>query len=231
MPSIANRSGWFVPNCVSRIMIGEREDFHDTREPEHSQLTISATGPVANTLRKHHARNALVRATIDRMTSMRRFAARSLHGLALGVFALACTKAKEVSEAGSSSERIAVDAGPRTSARSDAAYAEQTSVAASACQPACAAGLACCNGQCVTLSNDPYNCGACGVRCPESAPFCHGRCTPRPCSVACDAGETCCGSRCCPKGKLCCLSLAGGLVPRCVDPVRGTCPGRCSQCQ
>ena len=72
----------------------------------------------------------------------------------------------------------------------------------STCQSACAAGLTlsrqkcdaqvgpcqvgmiCCNGACTNVSDDPYNCGQCGVSCASGQICRNGACIARSCSLA-----------------------------------------------
>lgn len=92
-------------------------------------------------------------------------------------------------------------------------------------------GFSCCDGQCTNRSNDPFNCGICGVECEGETPYCGGTsCKARPCTTTCDAGETCCGSACCGAGEICCMRTIGGAAPECVAPVNGTCPLGCGDC-
>lgn len=104
------------------------------------------------------------------------------------------------------------------------------------CNPACGAGFTCCNGKCVNLANDIFNCGACGVTCPGPNPFCAGMCMQAPCDnpqQCLGTNGSCCGNACCKPGQLCCdvqgPGPAGG--PACHDPVDGTCPLGCPLCQ
>lgn len=80
------------------------------------------------------------------------------------------------------------------------------------------AGLECCEGRCVNVGNDPFNCGACGVQCEGETPFCSGTCQPSACTETCGQGQ------------LCCLQMAGPGSVGCADPIAGTCPVGCPQC-
>jgi hypothetical protein len=100
----------------------------------------------------------------------------------------------------------------------------------------CAPLLSCCNQQCLNLTNDPHNCGGCGAVCPDSTPYCSGRCTTPPCDV--DAGcasGTCCGAECCSGGQICCLLETGGpaWTTACYTLQSGetTCPVGCPACR
>jgi hypothetical protein len=77
----------------------------------------------------------------------------------------------------------------------------------------CAAGSACCNGECRDLRTDPQNCGGCGKVCPEPGDVCVGRglCCPSDLPVLCgsfcaELGTHCCGGflPLCPSGQKCC---------------------------
>jgi hypothetical protein len=55
----------------------------------------------------------------------------------------------------------------------------------------CPAGYTKCKGQCVSLSSNPSNCGACGHGCSTSSPYCvNGACSP------CPSGLTLCNGAC-----------------------------------
>lgn len=108
------------------------------------------------------------------------------------------------------------------------------------CMEACAPGLTCCSGKCVNLKNDILNCGACGVACEGSTPYCNQGFTcmkSPPClpevPPACDPGGFCCDDVCCKPGQLCCLVEGPGPFGgnTCQDPVDGTCPVGCPACQ
>lgn len=92
-------------------------------------------------------------------------------------------------------------------------------------------GFSCCDGKCVNRSNDPFNCGMCGVECGGGMPYCGGTsCIAQPCTTTCESGETCCGSACCGAGEICCMRTVGASVAECQLPVNGTCPLGCSDC-
>jgi hypothetical protein len=80
-----------------------------------------------------------------------------------------------------------------------------TSPPSGRCQP----GFSNCRGQCVDVSQDRNNCGACATVCPERQSCCPtssggGQCVDTQtstancggCGAACPAGLTCCGGRC-----------------------------------
>jgi hypothetical protein len=102
------------------------------------------------------------------------------------------------------------------------------------CDASCGLSRACCNGKCVNLSNDPFNCGGCNVIC-GAGTYCNGACSPIPCGNdggSCHMGETCCGTSCCTPGQLCCQG-SGPVVtpdPTCFTPTASetTCPPGCS---
>ncbi len=82
-------------------------------------------------------------------------------------------------------------------------------------------------------SNDPFNCGGCGLACGAGA-YCDGACRTPPCSKeggSCAGGETCCGDACCTHGQLCCPSSGPVVGPLfCVTPTAAqpTCPQGCA---
>lgn len=105
---------------------------------------------------------------------------------------------------------------------------------------ACGPGTACCNGVCVDLQSDIYNCGACCKSCPNPHQICEaGQCGHAMCNEAapptCDtATEFCCDTACCKEptgtpgdanynpGELCCAT-PGGYA--CATPnANGSCP-------
>lgn len=85
-------------------------------------------------------------------------------------------------------------------------------------------GLACCSGSCVDDQSDRNHCGACGNACAAGEFCCEGRCITSTdencgaCGNACGASELCCSDRCvannspncgacgttCPPGTQCC---------------------------
>jgi hypothetical protein len=122
----------------------------------------------------------------------------------------------------------APDAGRDTGAALDAPVDAPVSL----CTPLCPKFRQCCNGQCVNVANDPYNCGACGTRCGGTTSFCNGTCQAPPCTnVTCGRGA-CCGAVCCGAGQLCCLveGPISGIGPGCynVTPSQPTCPQGCA---
>jgi hypothetical protein len=99
------------------------------------------------------------------------------------------------------------------------------------CDGGCGIGRACCGGSCVNTSNDPLNCGQCGVRCEGSTPYCAGTCKPAPCArAACVTGQ-CCGNECCGAGQICCEEQGPiQRLPVCYTPTAAqpTCPQGCA---
>jgi hypothetical protein len=102
------------------------------------------------------------------------------------------------------------------------------------CSVLCTTGRMCCDGACVNLQNDPFNCGTCGNVCPSTAPYCSGGMCGHPtcdATVSCVVGSTCCGSMCCGAGQLCCEQqgpVTGGAT--CFTPTadQKTCPAGCA---
>jgi len=86
----------------------------------------------------------------------------------------------------------------------------------------CADGATDCGGFCTSLRDDPYNCGACGNVCSESAPFCYAgtcRCPGVVCGGVCvdvlsdnrncgGCGQDCGPSYVCAAGSCCNPSVA-----------------------
>ena len=63
----------------------------------------------------------------------------------------------------------------------------------------CTAGATSCNGKCSNLSNDPNNCGHCGVQCSapsNGTPLCLSSPEFTTCGFGCNAGFTKCGNNC-----------------------------------
>jgi Chaperone of endosialidase len=97
----------------------------------------------------------------------------------------------------------------------------------------------CCGGNCVYLGNDQHNCGACGVTCGGSTPYCSRSCQANPCyqeAGACSgggAGSFCCGFDCCTEGQICCAYCQPVTVgSRCYTPTAAhpSCPIGDPQC-
>ncbi|MCW5806005.1 MAG: hypothetical protein KIT31_26810 [Deltaproteobacteria bacterium] len=64
--------------------------------------------------------------------------------------------------------------------------------AVSACgEDGCPRDFESCNGLCVRLPSDPFNCGSCGVSCQANGVCRQGNCEP-----GCDTGQTACGATC-----------------------------------
>jgi hypothetical protein len=96
-------------------------------------------------------------------------------------------------------------------------------------------GFKCCSGFCVNSGNDILNCGTCGNTCGGAHPYCaNGACqTNWPCTLvgtACNVGSTCCGASCCTGTQICCTVTLGPSVTACYEPVNGTCPTGCANC-
>jgi hypothetical protein len=97
-------------------------------------------------------------------------------------------------------------------------------------------GFKCCGGFCVNAGNDILNCGTCGNTCTRRPPLLcrNGTCqTNCPCTLvgaACNPGSTCCGGGCCTGTQICCTVTLGPTVTGCFEPVNGTCPTGCANC-
>jgi hypothetical protein len=96
---------------------------------------------------------------------------------------------------------------------------------ADTCLMTCGLGLVCCSGECVSLRNDPFNCGGCGHRC-DKTQVCTfyqnqalGHCGDRFCGIQdlCRDSSECCSVGCCKTG--CCFN---GVTYDCADDA-----GRC----
>jgi hypothetical protein len=105
-------------------------------------------------------------------------------------------------------------------------------------QSDCAGGTQCCNGKCVNLMNDPYNCGTCAAFCPGPYPYCdYGQCGKPPCDAPSPPppGTFCCGQSYCQPSQLCCAVEGPGpwAGPICFapTPAQPTCPIGCPLCQ
>jgi hypothetical protein len=104
------------------------------------------------------------------------------------------------------------------------------------CAVACVVGRSCCGGACVNVSNDPMNCGTCGVHCDGAKNLCSGgTCVKAACGaniITCGANSLCCGNGCCGPGSLCCESdgPVAGTLPSCFTPTadQPTCPQGCA---
>ncbi len=57
--------------------------------------------------------------------------------------------------------------------------------------PSCTGNETACGGRCITLTNDPANCGACGTKCASTEV-----CSAGKCSGSCNAGFTACSGSC-----------------------------------
>lgn len=93
---------------------------------------------------------------------------------------------------------------------------------------------ACCGDACVNPTNDPFNCGGCGVTCSGATPFCNdGTCEAPPCQLdgGAPAGATCCGTSICSSGQICCLEEGPvGGYSSCITPTAShpTCAMGCA---
>jgi hypothetical protein len=90
------------------------------------------------------------------------------------------------------------------------------------CDAACGSGRLCCGSACVNPDNDPFNCGACGVKCTGGTPYCDGSCKPDACTN-CTPDQICCKSE----------GPVGGAAPTCYTPTpaQPTCGVGCApQC-
>ena len=104
-----------------------------------------------------------------------------------------------------------------------------SSTGGAACVPACAGKLSCCNGTCVDLTGDSFNCGVCGKLC-AAGDYCNGSaCVAAGCpSDGCNGAGGCCGGRCCDANQVCCLDNGPVELFLCEDPDAGSCPVGCA---
>jgi hypothetical protein len=90
----------------------------------------------------------------------------------------------------------------------------------------------CCDGRCLKLANDPFNCGKCGNRCPAERPLCEGgECGKAPCSSTSCGGALCCGRGCCQPDQLCCSiegPISSAIVCHTPTAAEPTCPPGCA---
>lgn len=94
---------------------------------------------------------------------------------------------------------------------------------------ACPAGQTLCNGTCVNLKTNPYNCGACGNVCPPSAKYCVGG------VCVCPAGDVLCNGVCVnlgndPNNCGACGNVCAADKPYCQNYTCVGCSGRGSVC-
>ena len=116
----------------------------------------------------------------------------------------------------------------------------------------CSVGQTCCPSGCATTSNDPNNCGGCGLVCPNGGPCVNSACTTS-CAggPACTGGESCCSTGCsdvltdplncgacgaaCTPGQSCvagsCQSLCGGDGGTQCAAGQTCCPAGCASTQ
>jgi hypothetical protein len=163
------------------------------------------------------------------MHSTRRMALRWVHVPALAAFAGAVLFA---SQCGGSTSTGSSDASTDGTGSSSGG-----SSGGGSCNPGCGGGLVCCGGSCVNVSNDPHNCGGCGVACSGATPYCRGGgvCAAPPCeqdAAACGGGTECCGTGCCDQGQICCNMENGVWSAQCytLKSAQDTCPPGCPQC-
>lgn len=122
-----------------------------------------------------------------------------------------------------------------------------TSTRCESCAEDCSAsGLDCCNGSCVDTDTNRTHCGACGVSCGAGEFCCEGRCITSTdencgaCGTSCGESELCCADRCvannspncgacgtiCPPGTACC---GNGCFDLQADAAHcGTCETACT---
>ncbi len=96
------------------------------------------------------------------------------------------------------------------------------------CQPACKNTLTCCDGQCVDLTADTFNCGVCGKLCP-AGDYCEAsNCVPTTCPPqGCMGGTSCCEFQCCGADQVCCLYNGTVTTFKCEDSDAGACELGC----
>jgi hypothetical protein len=141
----------------------------------------------------------------------------------------------------------AADAATESSSMDEAGADDSGRACAS--DPSCGGGTVCCQGHCVDPTNDPTNCGACGVACevgsycaPSTRSLTSGSCQQDSCVTgnSCDAGTSCCGNYCCSPGQICCVAGNSGGPPQgtgdlryCLTPStrEPTCAPGCPLCR
>jgi len=89
----------------------------------------------------------------------------------------------------------------------------------------CATGERCCSGYCTDLENDFDNCGGCGARCADPAPYEDGACVWGECVYLCEEGALDCDGLCTrvtndPNNCGACGNVCAGSTPYCNG---GTC--------
>src|SRR5207249_695514 len=86
--------------------------------------------------------------------------------------------------------------------------------------PVCSLPLTLCGSSCTDLSKDSFNCGKCGVPCPQGYSCNQGNCaSPVDMAMSLDQGQTCPGG----------MTLCNGSVgPSCTDLSKD--PANCGGC-
>ena len=84
---------------------------------------------------------------------------------------------------------------------------------------ACTFGLSCCADACKNYTNDPLNCGGCGIHCGGTTPMCNGgKCEGATCQPPCGDGQVCCDVQ----------GPGPSGPPQCIQGL--TCPVGCPSC-
>lgn len=104
------------------------------------------------------------------------------------------------------------------------------------CSPPCD-GQSCCDGECVTLSEDEDDCGTCGNQCDDSEVCLAGVCEQcAPDCTGAECGDDGCGGDCgtCPSGEVCQVSQCVECDPDCGEENEcgdDGCGGSCGICE
>ena len=135
-----------------------------------------------------------------------------------GGFVCNCKAPPPGADADTAMDAVAADASPETGADATPevgadAPSLDTSDAAADTDAACETR---CDGACVDTGFDPFNCGACGVRCMAPAPHTRAQCFGGRCERPCEADYDDCN---------------GNLADGCETFLRGTDRTHCGSCR